>query len=295
MERLAASQTERDVVIARGTDAIEYLQSQLTQDVDALALGESAWTFLLTPKSEVVVLARVTKAADEMVLLDVEEGFGATIAERIDGLLFRTDVSFETTTWTSVSYRGTGSQQIESPGAPIRMETPWPGDDGLDVVGPDVTPDSSAELISTEELDSLRIRVGWPAMADFDDKTTPAMTGIVSHTVSFTKGCYTGQEFVARVHYREAAPPRRLVQVGFHPCAKPEAGDPMLLDDTEVGELTTVSNHLPLALGYLKRSVDVPQEGFVDGSPVCIGELPASQYTREPRTSPNKVSPLTLG
>lgn len=296
MDRLTVTQTERDVVIARGTDAVEYLQTQLTQDVDALSIGESAWTFLLSPKSEVVVLGRVTKAGVGMVLIDMEPGYGAGVIERIDGFLFRTDVSFETTSWSGLSYRGPGSEAVNRSGIPIGMLAPWPGEEGVDLVGPDLSADPAAEEISAAEFDSMRIRVGWPSMADFDESTTPAMSGIVGHTVSFTKGCYTGQELVARTHYRDAAPTRRLVQVGFHPCAKPSVSDTVEFEGEEVGWLTTVSDHQPLALGYLKRAIVTPAEAIMDGTPICIGDLPATHHARKPtRETPQTVSPLSFG
>jgi folate-binding protein YgfZ len=293
METLKAALIERDVVVARGHDARDYLQTQLTQDVVGLGVGECAWSFLLGPKSEIVALLRVTRTGDEEVTLDTEPGFGDAIRQQIDALLFRTDVTFSQDRWAGVAWRGEGSdaQQAE---APIVMRSPWPGVEGVDVIGPDVSLPEGADTITAEELDSLRIRLGWPCMADFDEKTTPAMTGLVGHTVSFTKGCYTGQEFVARVHYREASPSRRLVQVGFHPCSRPNPGDPIIVDGEEVGTLTTVSAHQPLALGYLKRSVEAPLEAVCEGTPICIGILPVQNTARSKASAPRTTSPLTL-
>lgn len=294
MERLTYTPITRDVVIARGSDAVSYIESQVTQDVGSLGDGESAWSFLLTPKSVVIALLRVTKADATTVLLDMEPGIGDIVRGRIDGFLFRTDVAFDQETWTGYALRGPGSEGISS-SAPIVMRDPWPGEDGLDVVGQGAELPPDAEEISADELDALRIRLGWPSMADFDEATTPAMTGIVGHTVSFTKGCYTGQEFVARVHYREAAPPRRLVQIGFHPCSQPAVGDEIETDGESVGSLTSVSRYQPLALGYLKRSIPSPSEANVSGAPVCIGDTPASTTSRAEAKAPNTVSPLTLG
>ncbi len=70
MERLTYTPITRDVVIARGSDAVSYIESQVTQDVGSLGDGESAWSFLLTPKSVVIALLRVTKADATTVLLD---------------------------------------------------------------------------------------------------------------------------------------------------------------------------------------------------------------------------------
>ena len=292
MEKLAAAPMRRDVLLATGADAGEYLNSQFTQDVPSLSTGESAWSFLLQPKGEIVALVRVTKLDDDRYALDMDPGLGAAVRERIDGFLFRMDVQFESDTWDGLAIRGPGASTISSQAA-VAMKMPWPGVDGLDLVGPQV-PDLEIEDLTANELEALRIRLGWPSMDDFDEKTTPAMTGIVPHTVSFSKGCYTGQEVVARVHYRKATPPRRLVQVGFHPCSRPDPGDRIVVEGEDVGWLTTVSSHQPLALGYLQRSVESPVDGSLDDAPVCIGDLPAASVAPDADPAPPTTSPLTL-
>ena len=280
VENLTATAIERDILVARGADAQEHLNSQLTQDISGLSVGDSAWSFLCEPKSEIVALLRVTRSEPTVFVVDTEVGFGDRIRERIDGFLFRMDVSFESAVWPGVAWRGPGSEELESD-APVHMHSPWPGVEGLDEVGPDVEMPDEVDRLTDDELDALRIWLGWPSMADIDEGVTPAMTGIVNHTVSFTKGCYTGQEFIARVHYREANPPRRLVQVGFHPCAKPTPGTPIVLDGEDIGSLTTVSAYQPVALGYLKRSVDAPGEATCADTPVCLGVLPATLASSE--------------
>ena len=223
MDRLAAAAIERDVILVEGADAISYLHTQLTQDIEGLEVGDSSWSFLLEPKSEVIALLRVSRLADDRVALDLPVGMGAAVRGRLDGFLFRMDVSFSEETWTGFSLRGPGAEEAEVSG-PIEDRGVWPGCDSVDVLGPATSIPEDIDELTASELDALRIRVGWPSNADLDEKTTPVMTGIVAHTVSFTKGCYTGQEFVARVHYREATPPRMLVQVGFHPSCRPTVG-----------------------------------------------------------------------
>ena len=292
MEKLAATPIRRDVLLATGSDAGEHLNSQLTQDVGSLAVGSSAWAFLLEAKGEVVALLRVTKSAEDRFVLDTDLGLGSVVRDRIDGFLFRMDVSFESDTWDGLAVRGPGSSTVPS-GTPVAMKMPWPGVDGLDLVGPQL-PALEIEDLPADELEALRIRLGWPSMDDFDGKTTPAMTGIVNRTVSFTKGCYIGQEVVARMHYRQATPPRRLVQVGFHPCARPGPGDRIAVEGEDVGWLTTVSSHQPLALGYLQRSVESPVDGSLGDAPVCIGDLPVASIPVDAEPAPPTTSPLTL-
>ncbi len=267
---LTATPIERDVVLVKGADAREYLQTQLTQDVVALDIGDSTWSFLLAPKSEIIAIVRVTRTGEETMVLDVEPSWGQKVIDRIDGLLFRMDVSFALDRWSGVAWRGPGSAEVSGDG-PIISSTPWPGVEGVDVVGPEVSVPNDAEIRPRDSLDAMRVAAGWPAMGtEIDGTVTPAMTGIVDTMVSFTKGCYTGQEFVARVHYRDAAPPRRLVRVRFHPCAAVEAGAPIEIDGETVGSITSVSACSPVALGYLKRSVSLPQTGSCASCPADI-------------------------
>jgi folate-binding Fe-S cluster repair protein YgfZ len=95
------------------------------------------------------------------------------------------------------------------------------------------------------------------------------MTGIVGQTVSFEKGCYTGQEFVARVHYRDAAPPKRLVSITFEPGSDLDGATDMVFDGETVGALTSVTPNAGIGLGYCKRSVP-------DGSRIVIGNVSAT-------------------
>ena len=274
---MKAARIDRDVVVARGADAREYLQTQLTQDVVSLDVGQSTWSFLLEPKSEIVALLRVTRIDDDALALDTDPGWGDAVQERIDGFLFRTQVTFDAATWGGFAVRGPGARNVTAH-APIEAPVRWGTIEGVDLIGPDVVLPDGIDIVDAASYDSLRIWAGWPVMgADIDAKATPAMTGLVERTVSFTKGCYTGQEFVARVHYREAAPSRRLVQLGFHPSAEVAPGDEILLGGESVGWVTSVAPCQPLGLGYVKRGVDVPGEAMCGSRPVCFGEPPASK------------------
>ncbi|MDK1019464.1 MAG: hypothetical protein QGD89_08695 [Actinomycetota bacterium] len=267
MTTLTATLIERDVVMVSGVDAGEYLQTQLTQDVLALDPGASAWSFLLGPKSEIVALLRVTRSESDTFLLDVEPGWGDTVRNRIDGLLFRMDVSFDQGCWPGIAWRGGSPDAVD---APIFATTPWQGVEGVDSVGPDVAVPEGVALVSREALDEMRIRAGWPAMgSDLESSIRPAMTGLVDRTISFDKGCYTGQEFVARVHYRGAEPPKRLVRIANEGGASLPVGAPIVVAGDEVGTVT--SSGIGVALGYLKRGIETPTSGSVGDITVEIG------------------------
>lgn len=291
METLKATLIERDVVVARGSDAREYLQTQLTQDVVELAVGDSAWSFLLEPKSQIVALVRVTRTEDDVLVLDTDPGWGERVRERIDGFLFRTDVTFSIERWRGVAYRGPGARSVEAD-APIVAPVRWGDEEGLDVVGPDVAVIEGVDVVDAKTYHTWRVWAGWPSMADdIDATTTPAMTGLVDQTVSFTKGCYTGQELVARTHYRNASPPRRLVKVQFHPCASITAGQDLMLDGVAVGTVTSVAECQPVAIGYLKRAVDVPVDLTCGGCPATAVAI-ARPVRADRRPTPPQPSSL---
>jgi tRNA-modifying protein YgfZ len=215
MDSGTVTSIEHDLVIVSGADAGEYLQTQLTQDVLALDVGVSAWSFLLKPKSEIIVLLRVTRSEANEYTLEVDAGWGDTARQTIDEFLGRMDVSFDQTT-----------------------------------------------LEVTEEDERTRIVAGWPRMGkEIDGTVTPVMTGIVAETIAFDKGCYTGQEFVARVHYRGAEPPKRLVRITFDDDSTVSEGDSIVVAGGEVGAVTSADTGV--ALGYVKRGVETPSEATV--------------------------------
>jgi folate-binding protein YgfZ len=265
---LTATPIERDVVIITGADAPEYLQTQLTQDVLSLGVGESLWSFILTPRSEIEAIVRVTSMTGGHIL-DVALGYGDRVRQRLDGPLFRMDVGFAQDTWPGVAWRGEGALGVAGD-APIRARLPWDGIEAVDEVGPEVRTLPDIETLTQSELDAIRIGANWPSEAEIDGTVTPAMSGIVGHTVNFEKGCYTGQEFVARVHYRDAAPPRRLVQITFEPGSAVAEGAEVMVDGEPVGNVTSVVGSFGSGLGYCKRSVTFPADGVVGSVSVVL-------------------------
>ena len=136
--------------------------------------------------------------------------------------------------------------------------------------GPDVVAPTGIPTLAPDELDAIRIRAHWPSEAEIDGKATPAMTGIVDHTVSFDKGCYTGQEFVARVHYRDAAPPRHLTHLAFEPGSTIAQGAEVTVGGEPVGKVTSVQGSFGVGLAYCKRSVELPARGTVRSTAVVL-------------------------
>jgi folate-binding protein YgfZ len=118
--------------------------------------------------------------------------------------------------------------------------------------------------------------------AELTDRTIPAEAGILDRTVSFTKGCYTGQELVARIDSRGGNVPRRLRGVILGDGATPPAGATITADGKEVGRLTSVAFSpragAAVALAYVRRAVETPADVVVEwdggSAPARVEALP---------------------
>ncbi|MEC8948121.1 MAG: hypothetical protein VYA26_07790 [Actinomycetota bacterium] len=259
-----AVRRDRDMVYVAGPDARSYLQGQLSQDVDALAAGESAYTFVLQPNGKVDAWLRVTRMADDAFLLDVEAGWGEVVVVRLTRFLLRTNCTVELLDWQLVTVMDTDPATVDIPVGEVIIPVDWPGLQGVDVLGPSVDVPDGMNEVDGSVWEYRRIAAGIPAMgADMNDSTIPGATGVVNRSVSFTKGCYTGQELVARVDSRSAGTPTRLVRaVGNGPT--PATGSEITLDGDLAGRLTSVAVDADgagfgfVALADVRRAVMVP-------------------------------------
>ncbi len=263
----------RDVVTVHGPDAATYLQGQLSQDVVAMEAGDVAWSFVLQPQGKVAAWARVDKAAPDRFRLDVDPGAGEALDARLRRFLLRTKADVELTV---------GSPVLAVRGAEVLDGVPcgWPGVVGSDVFDFDPTalpPDLPADAVEApvEELEALRIRAGVPAMgAEATEDTIPAELGrwVIDASVSFTKGCYTGQELVARVDSRGGNVPRRLVGLVGAGLDGRAVGAPVEHEGAPVGVVTSAAAGVGLTL--LHRKVEVPAAVTVGGAAARAVDLP---------------------
>lgn len=200
----------RDVVVAEGADALSYLQSQLTQDIAQLAVGERRWTLVLSPNGRIEGFAHTTRTAENRFELSTDAGYGTSLRERLQRFRIRVDVDLE----------------VASEGDP--------------------TPAAAAE--------AARIELGWPRLGAelIPGETLVGGTGLADIAVSFTKGCYPGQELVERMDSRAAEAPRTLRRFTVADGTQP--GDPIEIDGVEVGSVTSVA--AGLALGWVKRGTE---------------------------------------
>jgi folate-binding protein YgfZ len=315
-EGAGAFLTPRDVIAVHGADAESYLQGQLSQDVAALAVGETADTLLLQPDGKLSALLRVTRTDAQGYLLDVDAGFGDAVMSRLRKFLLRSKVEMEPLPWRCLSLRGAALDDVAAglrvalaEAGVLELPYAWNGWAGVDLLGPrDLVLDPAAggmpagiEACDRDVVEACRIASGIPAMgSELDEKTIAAEAGLVERTVSFTKGCYTGQELVARLDARGNKVARRLVglvaqaddpDVGPPPLTfgmtlhGPDAPAEDVVADKVVGTITSAAWSAELdawvGLGYLHRSIDVPGpirvrsgDGLGDARPADARPLP---------------------
>ncbi len=280
--------TSRDLLVASGPDAASYLQGQLSQDVEGLRVGATTRTLLLQPQGKVDAWLRVHRPAPEVFWLDTDPGHGEAAAARLNRFKLRVDVTIEVTTVPVLAVRGARAAHVIEglAGGVVALEAGWGGIAGLDLLHPDGALDVDAVAgtlglpIGPPELaEVVRVLQGQPAMGtELDDSTIPAAAGIVGPSVDFTKGCYVGQELVARVDSRGNNTPTKLHLLRFAASTAPSIGADLHLDDAVVGTVTSAA-YVPgrgvVGLGYLKRSVEAPTTLQVDGSAVEVSALPS--------------------
>jgi folate-binding protein YgfZ len=261
-EDVALVDLPRDVLRVTGTDAAAFLQGQLSQDLDALParIGSSADALLLQPAGKVDALLRVTRWTEGAFLLDVDAGWGEAVSTRLRRFLLRMDVAIEPLPWRCLALRGPRAHEVDTGSLPLTAD--WPGWPGVDVLGdPPPRPEGVPEA-SPEDYEAARIEAGVPRMgAELDERTIPAEAGVVERAVSFTKGCFVGQELVARIDSRGGNVPRRLRGLVVAGDEVPPAGATVVARDREVGRVTSGARSPargPVALAYLGRAVEVP-------------------------------------
>jgi tRNA-modifying protein YgfZ len=235
----AAALRRRDYVAVRGPDARDFLERMVSNDVESAPCP----ALLLTPKGRVIApLVVVPRAADDYLLL-TEQGLGEVVRATLLRSRFAAKVEIEPEEHTSVIVFGEGD------GIP-NAEYGVPALEILDAEPP-------ANLADDEELERLRILARRPRWGrEIDDRVLPAEAGLTETHVSFTKGCYPGQEPIARLHHRGKVN-RELRVLEFD--GRPEPETEVLYGDKVVGRIT--SSVPGLALAYVRK--DVPENAPV--------------------------------
>ena len=227
----------RSFVRVAGPDAAGFLERMLSNAVETLAAGESREALLLTPKARVIAPLVVLRRGKEDFLLLSEPELGDVVRSQLLRARFAAKCEIEAEEHTSTVVLGEGD------GIPT-AEYGVPAREVLDV-GADG---------DVEELERLRIEAGTPRFGrEIDDRVLPAEAGLVERAVSFAKGCYPGQEPIARLRYRGQAN-RRLAILELEEDHVPVAETELRLGEKIVGRIT--SSVPGLALGYVRKEVE---------------------------------------
>jgi tRNA-modifying protein YgfZ len=244
----AVARRPRAYVRVSGRDAEDFLQRMLSNDVAALDEGGSCDALLLTAKARVIAPLKVWRRGPEDFLLLTEPELGDVLRSQLLRTRFAAKCEIEPEEHTStVVFGGADGIATQDFGTPA-----------VEVLDRELEP-----TLSDEELERLRIEAGTPRFGrEIDDRVLPAEAGLTERFVSFTKGCYPGQEPIARLHYRGRAN-RRLSVLELEPDHVPVADAELVLEGKAVGRVTSA---VPgLALGYVRREVEDGTELEVEG------------------------------
>ena len=289
--------SERGKLVARGSEAAEYLQGQVTNDVEALAPGDGCYAALLDRKGHMRADMRVLRLGDDELWLDSEPVATPTLLRHLDMYRIGRDVELvdATTDHALLSVVGPGARELSGVG-PLSPEhanreltlgdaecRAVATDLGVDVI---VAPQDAVEIrdlllgqgivgVTEAAVEVVRVESGRPRFgAEMTEATIPAEAGINERAVSFTKGCYIGQETVARLHYK-GRPNRHLRGLRLDDPA--ERGAPIAIGDREVGSVGTacVSPAFgPIALAIVRREAQPGDRVSVGAGAGEIVELP---------------------
>jgi folate-binding protein YgfZ len=240
-QTLRVAPRARAYVGARGSDAADYLQRMVSNDVEALAVGHVCDALLLTAKARLIAPLRVWRRGEDDFLLLTEEELGDVVLATLLRFRFAAKVALERETHASTIVFG------ETGGIP----TADYGEPAVEVL-------DGAREGEAVDLELLRIEAGTPGWGkELDERVLPAEAGVEATHISFTKGCYPGQEPVARLHYRGHAN-RELRRLELDAGELPAYDTELSFEDKVVGRITSAAprpDGTIAALGYVRAEV----------------------------------------
>jgi len=290
--------SERGKLVVSGGEAAEYLQGQLTNDLEALSPGEGQYAALLDRKGHMQADMRVLRISAEEIWIDTEPEALAAARRHLEMYKIGREVAIADLTGERAILSLIGPRSIEIAGtAPLPQHAnATAGIGGVDCLavgtahGIDLIAKSSdadrlrevlgaggAVEIGPEVAEVVRIEAGTPRFgAEMSTETMPAEAGIVEQAISFTKGCYIGQEPVARLHYK-GRPNRHLR--GLELTAPAAPGASLRLGEKEVGRIGSACispARGPIALAIVRREAEPGAELAVgeDGVTARVVDLP---------------------
>jgi tRNA-modifying protein YgfZ len=285
--------SNREIVRIAGEDRLSWLHSLTTQDLQHLEPGTAAQALVLSPQGHIE--HHLTLADDgTAVWAHVEPGNAGALLAFLQSMRFllKVDLTDVTSDFAVLTLMGP-----QRPAAPDGAVVAMPDAFGMDVVVPRDRLSQIAAAVAgggtavagLAAYEALRIAAHRPRYGlDTDHRTLPHEVGWIETAVHLNKGCYRGQETVARVH-NLGHPPRRLILLHLDGSEDrlPVHGDPVTRDDTTVGFVGSAARHFelgPVGLGLIKRMVPVD-------AALRAGGVPASQ---EVVVSPDAGANVTI-
>jgi folate-binding protein YgfZ len=231
----------RDYLRVAGPDAAGYLQRMVSNDVDSLQVGAALPALLLTAKARLIAPLVVWRRGEDDFLLLTEPGLGEPVRALLTRMRLRARCEIEPEAHSSALVFGGEGIASDFPGA-------------VEVLDAGLEP-----TLDADELERRRIEAGVPRWGrELDDRVLPAEAGLETTHISFTKGCYPGQEPVARLHYR--GHPNRGLRV-LELADVPEHDAELVHDGKVVGRVTSAARRPDgsvVALAYVR--VEVPDD-----------------------------------
>jgi anthranilate synthase component I len=266
---VAFGEFQADAIVLEGEEVLAFLDGQVTQDVKSLAPGDSRWSFLLQPDGKVVALLRIWNVLDGPVVVALAPGQLDAVQSRLERFMIRVDCRVKRTIEGAqgLSVRGPRSSEVaNSTSGLMGTVLPSPHEVGFDLVMRKQGALSGVPHAPEGALEALRIEAGWPLSGvDILPGDVPADAGpdVMATAVSFTKGCYTGQELVERMAARGASSPRPLRLLTFEEDDPvPPPGSEVTIGDESYGTITSSAfspwRKAPVALARIPRRVAPP-------------------------------------
>jgi folate-binding protein YgfZ len=312
-----------------GADRKEYLQGLLTNDTAALSAGTGCYAALLTAQGRMIADMYLVETGDAIVM-DLEREVSAKVFEHLDRFVITEDVQItdETASVSQIGVFGPHASTVLA--AVLGLDRSWldaaaplenrnamweatpvlvvrrddAGVAGFDLLVEvdrarslaDVLRASGAVDVDPDAVDVSRVEAGIPVFGrDMTEDTIPLEAGIEGRAISFTKGCYVGQEIIIRVLHRgQGRVARRLVGLTFDASAAvPPAGSRIRAGDREIGAVTSAVRSVALggaiAMGYVQRDFTEPgtEVSVIDGDSILAAVVSALPFTPASRAVPS--------
>ena len=280
----------RAVLRLDGAEAAEFLQGQVSNDVEALEPGQGCYATMLDHKGKLRTDLRVSRLAPDRLLVDSEPAGRRVLAHTFEMYslgrqVTATDATDDHAVLSLVGPTARDHLPLDpGPAEHDCVESPLgvlvATDIGVDLIVPAAREAEVRSALGVPDADeqaaeAVRIERGRPRLLfDMDSSTMPQEAGINERAVSFTKGCYVGQETVARLHYR-GRPNRHLR--GLALAGEVERGDPVSLGDKQIGAVGSVTvspTRGPIALALIRREAEPGTEVAVGQTTATVVELP---------------------